>query len=157
MFASTSRTSGAFWSQTLIHATPFIGLLDNLLLFRLPQHPSAADHNRRQSYRDHKIQPKPPRINTSVDPVAEIEEGCTEECLQAISEPMLYLRHQSILEVLTAVKVPGKNTTVTAVITRMTALSLEAAIATCCEVSASLVLVIPMLILLAESRCAIPL
>lgn len=70
---------------------------------------------------------------------------------------MLYLRHQTILEVLTAVKVPGKNTTVTAVITRMTALSLEVAIATCCEVSASLVLVIPMLLLLAESRCAIPL
>ena len=62
-----------------------------------------------------------------------------------------------VLEVLTAVKVLGRNTTVTAVMTRMIALSREVAMATCCEVSASLALVTPMLMLLAESRCAIPL
>jgi len=50
------------------------------------------------------------------------------------------------------VKVPGRNTTVTAVITRMTALSRDVEMATCCDVSASLVLVFAMLMLLAESR-----
>jgi len=39
----------------------------------------------------------------------------------------------------------------------MTALSREVAMATCCDVSASLVLVMPMLMLLAESRWAMPL
>ena len=56
---------------------------------------------------------------------------------------------------LTAVKVAGRNTTVTAVMTRITALSREVAMATWCDVAASLVPVSAMLMLFAESRCAI--
>lgn len=57
----------------------------------------------------------------------------------------------------TAVKVPGRNTTVTAVMTRMTALSRDVASATWCEVCASAALVEAMRRLVAESRCAMPL
>ena len=60
-------------------------------------------------------------------------------------------------QVHTAVKVAGRKTTVTAVMTRITALSREVAMATWCDVAASLAPVSAILMLFAESRCAIPL
>lgn len=57
----------------------------------------------------------------------------------------------------TAVKVAGRKKMVMAAITRMTALSLDVAIATACDVFASCVLVAARLRLVAESRCAMPL
>jgi hypothetical protein len=56
----------------------------------------------------------------------------------------------------TAVNVAGRKKIVIAAMIRMTALSLEVAIATSCEVSASLVLVVARDKLFALSRCAMP-
>jgi hypothetical protein len=145
--ATAFHSLGALQLLRLARASYLFTLSHDLFLFRLPQHPRPSNDNRRQSHRNHEIQPKPLRVDTAIYAVAKVEERGAKESLSSVSLSDTKRTHEP-----TAVNVPGKNTTVTAVITRITALSREVDIATCCEVSARSLLVSAMLMLFAESR-----